>query len=291
MTILAVGGTGQIGSLVVSKLAEQGAEIVVLTQHPEKVPLPSGVRAVKGDVLDPETMRAALRGVDTLFLLNPVVTDELTRALLTLRLASDAALKGIVYFSMVNADALVDVPHAAAKYAGERMIETLDLPATILRPNYFFQNDAMVKELLLEKGVYAMPIGNVGAAMVDTRDIADVAAIELLKRDRTAGRLPRDLIDISGPEVLTATSITSIWTDVLGKPISYGGDDLNVFEQQSRAHMPPAMALDIALMFAGWQKIGVLPMPGAIERLTAMLGRPPRTYRAFVEETVAQWRS
>ena len=43
MTILVVGGTGQIGSLVVGKLAEQGADIVVLSQHPEKAQLPSGV--------------------------------------------------------------------------------------------------------------------------------------------------------------------------------------------------------------------------------------------------------
>ena len=188
-----------------------------LPKIPDKAHLPPGVRAVKGDVLDPETMRGALRGVDTLFILNPVVADELTRALLTLRLAKDAGLKGIVYFSMANADALVDVPHAAAKFAGERLIESLDLPATILRPNYFFQNDAMVKDAFLGNGLYAMPVGNVGAAMVDIRDIADVAALELLKRDSAADRLPRDLIDISGPEILTADSIASIWTDVLGK--------------------------------------------------------------------------
>jgi hypothetical protein len=42
------------------------------------------------------------------------------------------------------------------------------------------QNDLMIKEALLGKGVYAMPIGNAGAAMVDTRDIADVAGPELL---------------------------------------------------------------------------------------------------------------
>ena len=289
MTILAVGGTGQVGSPIVKNLAEHGADVVVLTQHPEKAHLPPGVRAVKGDGLDPETMRGALRGVDTVFILNPVVADELTRALLTLGLAKDAGVKGIVYFSMVNADALVDVPHAAAKYAGERLIESLDLPATILRPNYFFQNDAMVKDAFLGNGLYAMPVGNVGAAMVDIRDIADVATLELLKRDSAADRLPRDLIDISGPEVLTANSIASIWTDVLGKPISYAGDDLDIFEKSQREHVAPAMALDISLMFKGWQQIGILPMPGAIERLTGMLGRPLRTYRAFAEETAAQW--
>lgn len=191
---------------------------------------------------------------------------------------------------MVNCDLLVDVPHAAAKYAGERMIEKMDLPATILRPNYFFQNDAMVKEALL-KGIYAMPVGQAGAAMVDVRDIGEVAALELMKRDRAAQRLPRDLIDISGPEILTADSIAAIWTQVLGKPVSYGGDDLGAFEQQSRAHLPPAMALDVTLMFDGWQRIGVLPQPGAVDRLTAMLGRPLRTYRGFAEETAAQWRN
>ena len=211
----------------------------------------------------------ALKGIDTVFVLNPFVADELTRALLTLRLAADAGVKGIVYFSMVNSDALVDVPHAAAKFAAERMIETLDLPATILRPNYFFQNDAMIKDALL-KGVYAMPIGSTGAAMVDIRDIAEVAALELIKRDRATERLPRDLIDISGPEILTADALTAIWTDVLGKPIAYAGDDLKAFEKQIGAHLPAEMAYDTTLMFDAWQKIGVQPMPGAVDRLVAM---------------------
>ena len=145
---------------------------------------------------------------------------------------------------MVHADALVDVPHAAAKYAGERLIESLDLPTTILRPNYFFQNDAMVKDAFLGKGLYAMPLVNVGAAMVDIRDIAGIAALELFRRESAADRLPRDLIEISGPEILTANRIASVWTDVLGKPTSYAGDDLDIFEKSKREHVTPAMALD-----------------------------------------------
>jgi uncharacterized protein YbjT (DUF2867 family) len=288
MTILVMGGTGQIGSLVVEHLSEQGAEVRVLTQHPEKAKLPPGVSPVKGDGLDPTSTQTALIGVDTVFVLNPVVADELTRALLSLRLAADAGVKGIVYFSMVNSDALVDVPHAAAKFAAERMIETMDLPATILRPNYFFQNDATTKDALLQ-GIYAMPIGSVGAAMVDIRDIAEIAALELLKRERATGRLPRDLIDISGPEILTANAITAIWTDVLGKPIAYAGDDLDAYAKQIGVYLSAEMVYDITLMLEAWQKIGVLPMLGAVDRLVAMLDRPLRTYRAFAEETAARW--
>ena len=263
----------------------------MLTQRPDEVQLPAGVVAQKGDSTNPESLRKAYQGVDTLLVLNPVVPDELTRALIALRLASDFDIKGIVYFSMVNVDLLPDVPHAAAKLAAERLIVELDLPATILRPNYFMQNDAMVKDALLDGGVYAMPIGSVGASMVDIRDIAEVAALEILKRERGPKRLPHDLIDISGPEVLTADVVALIWTEVLGKKISYAGDDLHAFERKTAEHGSAIMAFDVALMFEWWQKIGVSPMPNAEERLTAMLGRPLRTYRAFAQETALQWQA
>ncbi|TPW27698.1 SDR family oxidoreductase [Pararhizobium mangrovi] len=291
MTILVTSSTGTIGSRVVKELVDRGAEVKALMRDRSKAGGVPGAEPIVGDLSDPEGMRDALDGVDTLFLLSPVVPEELTLALLNLRLAADFQLKGIVYFSMANADALVDVPHAAAKFAAERMIQKQDLPATILRPNYFMQNDMMIKDALLEQNQYAMPIGQRGAAMVDVRDIAEVAALELLKRDRAPDRLPRDLIDISGPDVLNADRLVSIWSEALGRPISYAGDDLEALERQHRTFMTPSMAFDVALMFDGWQQIGVLPMTGAVDRLTATLGRPLRTYQAFAEETAQQWRS
>ena len=291
MTILVTSSTGTIGSQVVKALVGHGAQVKAMMRDTRKADRVPGAEPVVGDLRDPQSVRAALAGVDTLFLLSPVVAEEMTMALLTLRLAAEAGIKGIVYFSMVNADALTDVPHAAAKFAAERMIQTLDLPATVLRANYFMQNDAMIKDALLDQGLYAMPIGQRGAAMVDARDIGEVAALELLKRERSTQRLPRDLIDISGPEILTAERLTAIWSEVLGKPVTYAGDDLDAFEKKQRELMPPAMALDITLMFDGWQKMGVLPVEGAVDRLTTLLGRPLRTYCAFAEETARQWRS
>jgi hypothetical protein len=117
--MLLIGGTGQIGSAVVSKLAtERGIDLGVLTPNPDKAQAPANVTVVKGDVLDMASMRSALAGVGTLFLLNPVVADEHTRALLTLRLATDAGVKGVVYFSMANSDVFADTPHASAKFGG-----------------------------------------------------------------------------------------------------------------------------------------------------------------------------
>jgi len=114
MTILVTGSTGQIGSAVVARLAKSGAEIRALTRSPEKASFPAGVTAVKGDLLDTETMRAALAGVSTLFLLVANEPDELTQAINTLSLAREAGVKGVVYLSVVRSAEYTDVAHFTA---------------------------------------------------------------------------------------------------------------------------------------------------------------------------------
>jgi uncharacterized protein YbjT (DUF2867 family) len=91
---------------------------------------------------------------------------------------------GVVYLSVFKGEAYADVPHFASKMTVERMIETFDLPATILRPAYFIQNDMRQKDALLGGNVYGMPVGAKGISMVDIRDIGEAAAKELLRRDQ-----------------------------------------------------------------------------------------------------------
>src|SRR5262252_2732700 len=100
MTILVTGSTGTIGSQVVQRLAGQSARIRALVRDASK--LPAGVEPVQGDMTDVASMRTALNGVDTLFLLNAVASDEVTQALGTLDLAREAGIQRIVYFSVFN---------------------------------------------------------------------------------------------------------------------------------------------------------------------------------------------
>src|SRR5690606_17541939 len=116
------------------------------------------------------------------------------------------------------------------KFAVERMIEQLGLNATILRPAYFIDNDVMITDAVTGHGVYPMPIGSKGLAMVDARDIGEIAAIELLRREQASAPLPLDRINLVGPDTLTSAEIAAIWTDVLGRPIAYAGDDTDRFE-------------------------------------------------------------
>ena len=289
MAILLIGGTGLIGSLVTQELVNRGAAVATLGLSGARGDTPSSIEHIKGDVLNIDLMRDTLPRFSTLFVLNPASPDELTRALLTLKLAEEAGVRRIVYFSMINADTFVDVPHATAKRGAERMIEEMRLPATILRPNAFFQNDLQQKTPLMEKGTYVMPIGGVGVEMVDARDIADVAAAELVRREESPEPLPRETIEIVGPEAFTGPSIAALWSEVLGRHVSYAGDDLRAAERLFRAQMPGAMAYDMALMLRDFHLHGMLGTPGAAERLTARLKRPLRTYRAFAEEAAAEW--
>jgi uncharacterized protein YbjT (DUF2867 family) len=282
MSILVIGSTGTIGTQVVAEIARRGVEVHALIHEAQAKP-DNNVIPVRGDTTDMESMRRAMSGITTLFLLNPVIVDELNRALLMLDLAQEADIQRVVYFSMFNADTFLDCPHACAKYAAELMIQKFRIPTTILRPNYFFQNDAPAAKT----HQMPMPIGSLGTSMADARDISEVAAIELIRRDRSPEPLPTEIIEIHGPDVVTAQSAVRTWTEVLGKEVTYPGDDLRAFEKRFEKMTSNAIAYDVAGMFRGFQRDGMVAPDGASERIAAMLGRPMRTYRAFAEETAA----
>jgi uncharacterized protein YbjT (DUF2867 family) len=94
--------------------------------------------------------------------------------------------------------------------------------ATVLRPAYFMNNDLTVKDVILGYGVYPMPIGGKGLAMIDVRDIGEIAAIELVRREQSASPLPLTWINLVGPDTLTGERVAEIWSDVLGRAIAYG---------------------------------------------------------------------
>ena len=289
MTILITGASGSVGRQVVQQLVDRGAAVRALVRDPSKTTFPAGVEVVQGDLLDVQALRNAVGGVSTLFLLNGVVPDEFTQALITLNLARDAGIERVVYLSVIHSDKYLNVPHFAGKFGVERMLEQMYFGATILRPAYFMQNDLTIKDAIDAYGVYPMPIGGKGLAMIDTRDIAEIAAIELLRRERAPGALPLSRINLVGPDTLTGTDVAGIWSSVSGRPISYGGDDSSDFEKSLSSFMPSWMAYDMRLMSERFLIEGMIPDAGDVERLTTLLGRPLRSYRDFASESSASF--
>jgi uncharacterized protein YbjT (DUF2867 family) len=284
MTILVTGATGTVGRQVVEQLTKRGADIRALVRDPAKAKFAAGVSVVQGDLLDIDSLREAFAGVSTLFLLNALTPDEFTQALIALNVAREAGVERIVYLSVIHSDLYVNVPHFAGKFGVERMIEQMGFNATILRPAYFMNNDLTIKDVVLGYGVYPMPIGSKGLAMIDARDIGEIAAIELIHREQAAGPLPLDRINLVGPDTLTGADVVGIWSEVLGRTIVYPGDDTAGFEQNLRQFMPSWMAYDMRLMAERFLTDGMLPEAGDAARLTTLLGRPLRSYRDFAAE-------
>lgn len=284
MTILVTGATGRVGRHVVDQLVRRNADVRVLTRDAARTTFPGGVDVVQGDLLDIDALRAAMTGIRTLFLLNAVTGDEFTQALITLNIAREAGITRVVYLSVFEADRAVNVPHFAVKFGAERMLEAMGFGATILRPTYFIDNEAMVKDVILDHGVYPMPIGGKGVAMVDARDIAEVAALELLRRDAAPKTLPLETINLVGPDTLTGPDVAAIWSEVLQRPIVYGGDDPSGFEANMARVMPKWTAYEMRLMAERYVSDGMIPQDGDRDRLTTLLGRPLHAYR----ETVAR---
>jgi uncharacterized protein YbjT (DUF2867 family) len=289
MAILVTGSTGTIGSQVLAHLQGRNIEVRALTRSPETAQLPAGVTPVRGDLADTDSVRAALEGVSTLFLLAPNVADELTQAMLALTVAREAGVKGIVYLSVFKGETYADVPHFAGKHTVERMIEALGSPVTVLRPAYFIQNDLRQKDPLLNFGTYGAPIGSKGVSMVDIRDIGEAAAIELVRREQAAAPLGPETYALVGPDSLTGEGVAAIWSEALGRAIRYGGDDLDVMERHFKAMLPAWHALDLRLMFSRYQTDGAAATTDDIAHLTKLLGRAPRSYSTFAKDAAAQW--
>jgi uncharacterized protein YbjT (DUF2867 family) len=287
MRILVLGGTGMVGSQVVTELVARKVEVHVLTRNAEKAAaLPSGVRAVIGNLLEPATVRSAFQGMEGVFLLNPVSTTEAHEGLMAVCGARLAGVKRLVYLSVHNVDAAAHLPHLGSKVGVEAGVKASPFEWTILRPNNFYQNDSWFREPLLKYGVYPQPLGDACVSRVEVRDISEAAAIAL-----TTGAHAGQTYNLVGPEPLTGKGTAEIWSRVLGRPIAYAGNDLDAWEKGSLPYMPAWMVFDFRLMYEFFQEKGLRAAPGDIERLTRLLGHPPRRFEDYARETAAAWKA
>lgn len=287
MKVLITGGTGTVGGQLVRELRKRDVDVRVLTRKsPETGRFSPDIEVAVGDMLDPASMEQAMQGVDKLFLLNAVAAEELTQSLIAVATAKKKKLRHITYLSVLQVDRFPDVPHFAAKLAVETALRDSDVPHSILRPGYYFQNETWVKDAITKGGIYPMPIGTSGIAAIDVRDIAEAASVTL-----TAEGQDGQIYDLAGSELITGPGNAATWGKLLGRDVQYGGHDFDGFEDYLRSYLPPWNAFDVRKMFQGFFDRGLTTSEDQVSRLSQLLGRPPRSYQEFAEETAAQWRS
>jgi uncharacterized protein YbjT (DUF2867 family) len=279
MRILIIGGTGTVGSAVAERLRVRGIDHRILTRRTD----PTRADFIHGDLRDVTSVRAALTGIDRVFLLTPLDACESELGETAVEALRGSAVERVVLVTLPRLPLLRHLPHFAAKEPIVTALKASGIPWTELQPHNFFQNDTWYRELILH-GVYPQPLGELGVHRIDVRDIAD-AAVRALTEDGFIGQRFR----LDGPEALGGPACAALWSAALGQQVVYAGDDLERFRITFRPYLPGWLVDDFADMYRHFQQ-GDAPSTADDQHQTlTILGRPQRRYRDYVRDTAALW--
>lgn len=286
MRAFVVGGRGHVGSHVAAGLVSRGADVRVLTRDRSKGgTLPSGQTAVAGDINSIAVLKKEMSAADAVFLMFPPQDALCFSGLNAVALAAECRPRNFVMMTAIDVDdELVGVGHCGGLWPAEIALAKSDLSYTILRPNYFFQNDERQRGNI-EKGSYGSPIGNVGLSRCDVRDVADAALAAFEKGSS------RERYVVCGAEVFTGESSSALWSEVLGRPVTYSGHaDMEAFEKYYvEAGLPEHWAYDLCKMYEVFQRVGSIATNEQVGRIAKFIGHDPRKYRAFAADLAREW--
>ena len=285
MKCLIIGGTGKVGAALTQRLLERQVDVTVLLRSPERRHLvPAPATPFIGDVIaDPNGAVSAFRGQDVVFMLNKATVQETVEGTMAVTLAREAGVSRFVYQTVHLLEELAHLPHVASKLAVKHAVKTSGLDYTFIAPNHFFQNDETVRGPLLEKGLYLTPLGSVGCWSIDARDIADAAAVVLTTEGHSG-----QSYNLVGPSNLTGTEAAAAWASALGKDVRYV-EPLEEWQNYVRPFLPAWFYYDLSLMYRHFASHGMLGTLNDVERLTTLLGRPPRSFHDYTSEQAKAW--
>jgi uncharacterized protein YbjT (DUF2867 family) len=235
--ILLTGATGTAGSEISKALQRMGVRHRSLVRNRAKAAANASplVDLVEADLSLPETLPAALEGVEKALILTASSPDSPQLERSFVRAAKRAGVRYVVKFSAYGAS--LKAPHFFGRQhgEGERALEDSGLPFTMLRPNGFFQNFLGNAASIQSRSALHAPAGEMKFSPVDVRDIAAVAAHVLTEPGHEWQRYT-----ITGPEALSHAEIAERFSKVLGHTIEY----VAVAEDAARewmlaAGMPP----------------------------------------------------
>jgi uncharacterized protein YbjT (DUF2867 family) len=281
--IIVTGATGNIGAPLVKELVASGQHVRAFVTDPAKAKQKLGdqVELAKGNLADPTSLDAAMKGATKVFLLAPPGPD-LPFDGNVVAAAKKAGVGHLVKLSVAGAQ--YDAT-AFGKWhrAGEKKVEASGIPWTFLRPVGFMDNAFMWAATVKSQGVIYQPMGDGKMACIDVRDIAAVAA----KCLTTSGHA-NQAYDLTGPEALSMADQAKQLGDAIGKPVKYVDVPDSAAKEGMVAGGFPAIMADAMLEFTGMVRAGQAAMVSdAVKKIT---GTPGRTFAAWCREHAAAFK-
>jgi NAD(P)H dehydrogenase (quinone) len=284
--VLITGATGQVGRAVLKALSTDPELMVTGAGRNPQAITAAGYHAVALDYDDPQSVAAALQGVDRLLLVTAYTVDMLRHSKLVVDLARQVGVKYIVHLGAPGADD-TRVDHYGWHQFIERYIEWSGIACTHLRPEIFMQNLFGYGGVpVVDQGVLRYFVGDARLSWVDADDIADVAAICLRLPDRHAGMTYR-----LGHDAKSYPEVAAAFTKVLGQPFRYEPQDPKAFlERVLASGGDPAY---MACVYRSFDELGrgvAEPADEVFPTYTAVTGKNPTTIEDFALKHAAVFR-
>lgn len=282
--ILISGATGGIGGEVCRLLVQGGTPFRAMGRKQAQVDVfrGKGIDAVLGDFDRPDTLPAAMQGIDTMFLITPPTQRQYEQEIAAIGAAKQAGVRRIVKLSASDANIRSTVPWAKTHARIDHYLRTSGIEWTILKPTAFMQNFLWFKHAIA-KGFLPQVAGSGSVSWVDTRDVARVAAT-VLRQDGHAS----ETYFLTGPETLDMKVAAQRLEAVIGRKVRYLDLPGPLFALLLRATgnsrwMTKGLVVQFADVVAGHHDIDPT---FEIERLT---GIPPHDFTAFVRDHCDQF--
>ncbi len=278
-TILITGATGTIGSELVRQLTSAGKPFLTISSKKGKA---------TNRVASLESVPAltqAFQGVDTLFVILPLVPNKLALARNVAQAAVAAGVKHIVRCSGAGAD--VNAAFSLPRLQGEidAMFTQSDIPSTFLRNAGFMQNYINFQAQMVKDGMLYAATADAAQSLIDVRDIAAVAAQILQNPAPHAGKA----YTLTGGESLTDTQRAAQLSQALGRTVGYTPISVEYSSGVMRSEWKmPAPLVD--WMDSLNTLVGKGYAAGTSPDVQNLLGRAPITFAQFAKDHAAAWR-
>jgi len=279
--ILITGATGNIGREVLNNLLEKGHKVRATAINAEDARrIPESAQTVIFDFSNPQTYSTALTGIKKVFLMRPPHITDIEHTLNPfVDVAKSRGVNQIVFLSLLGVEDNPRVPH----YAVEQHILESGIPYTFLRPSFFMQNlNTTHRQEIAEDSEIFIPVGDAKTSFIDARDVGAIAAQTL-----TEGGHTNQAYDLTGPEALDYFQVAEIFTDVLGRDITFREPSLPAFIWRTwRRGTPLPFALIMGMLYNATKK-GLADV--VTNQVEYILGRQPITFRQYVEDYQSAW--
>ncbi len=284
--ILIVGATGTTGRDTVPKLLARGIPVRVMTRDRNKAqaqPGFEGAEIVVADPTKPETLDAVFAGVDKVFLIPPSGPGADVSEQNLISAATRAGVKHVVKLSA--ACAAPDAPSMALSfnYQGEEQLKASGMAYTILRPASFMQNFLFhYSPTIKAQGTVYQSLGDARMAIIDTRDIGDVAVAVL-----TSAGHEGKTYELTGPEALTYSEAAEKIGAATGRAVRYIDVPAAAYEQVLMSiGVPPVYAAEVVNIYGRgpYREGKSATVSSAVPEI---LGRPARSFDEFAREYAA----